>query len=321
MKPEEFPGPASLPEPADGPELSRPSLDPSEEEALFQHLRRYQARNGRRRHGRKLIAAGTVVAGAGFLLVAASIARWTPSRSTAPTPEIARPVVVLPAVNVEPQASRADTPPGPRASQRDAPGTPQASQRDAPATSQASQPDVPATSQASQPDVPATPQASQPDVPAPPRGGRPEAPAARDDKTPAISETIASLPPVPAPRAPTQSAPIVSYQPRERLATVSPGDTKERVFDRFATTFEQRNGSVVRVEGMRWRANGRSPRHAQVEVAEVVLADAGAERLYWFVFGDGRLIGWGRHEEWPAAVRRHEIEIDYQPAASRPGRR
>ena len=138
---------------------------------------------------------------------------------------------------------------------------------------------------------------------------------------PAIGERTGSLPPGPAPpRTPTGSAPTVSYQPRERLATVSPGDTKDRVFDRFATTFEQRNGSVVRIDGMRWRASGRSPHHAQVEVAEIVLEDVGAERLYWFVFGDGRLIGWGRSEEWPAAVRRHEIEIDYQPAAS-PSRR
>jgi hypothetical protein len=96
---------------------------------------------------------------------------------------------------------------------------------------------------------------------------------------------------------------------REQLATVHPGDTKERLFDLFGTTFERQAGSVVRVDGMRLRARGRSPRYAQVEIADVRLADG----LYWFAFGEGRLIAWGRRGDWRAVAQRHRLDVDYPP--------
>ena len=107
-------------------------------------------------------------------------------------------------------------------------------------------------------------------------------------------------------------ATTVSYQPRQRLTTLRVGDAKERVFELFGSTVERRNGLLVRIEGMRLRATGRSSQHAQVEVAEVKVADAGAGGVYWFLFGDGRLLGWGRPEEWPATAKRYEVEIDYR---------
>jgi hypothetical protein len=105
----------------------------------------------------------------------------------------------------------------------------------------------------------------------------------------------------------------VSHQPHERLGALNRGDPKERVFDLFGTTVRRQGGAVVQMEGMRLRARGRSPNYAQVEVADVKLADGGEGGLYWFLFGDGRLLAWGRPGEWPAAVTRHQLEIDYSP--------
>ena len=139
-----------------------------------------------------------------------------------------------------------------------------------------------------------------------------EPPAAQKAKAAAPQQPLPRTgPPAPSPPRPT-TATTLSYQPRERLTTLRVGDTKERVFELFGTTVERRNGSLVRIEGMRLRASGRSHHHPQVEVAEVKVTDAGAGSLYWFLFGDGRLVGWGRPEEWPAAAGRHEVEIDYR---------
>ena len=129
-------------------------------------------------------------------------------------------------------------------------------------------------------------------------------------------------PPVASTPAPVASVTDVSYQPRERLKSVHDGDTKETVFELFGTAFERRKGSLVRIEGIRLRASGRSALHAQVEVADVRISDAvAAGSLYWFLFGDGRLIAWGRAEEWPVATARHQVNIEYQPDPTPAGRR
>jgi hypothetical protein len=118
-------------------------------------------------------------------------------------------------------------------------------------------------------------------------------------------------PPAPPPSRKPSKAVTVSYQPRERLARVRAGDTKERVFELFGGTFEQHNGSLVRIEGMRLRASGRSPDHGRVEVAEVEVGETGGGSRYWFLFADGRLVAWGRPSEWPAAAGRYHVDIDY----------
>ena len=105
----------------------------------------------------------------------------------------------------------------------------------------------------------------------------------------------------------------VSHQPHERLATLHRGDPKERVFELFGATVKQQGGAMVRMEGMRLRARGQSPNYAQVEVAEVTLVDGREGGLYWFLFGDGRLLAWGRPDEWAAVVSRHRLDIDYAP--------
>src|SRR5215831_9472615 len=121
----------------------------------------------------------------------------------------------------------------------------------------------------------------------------------------------------PAATAPAPRVTDVSYQPSAGLESVHAGDAKETVFEPFGTRVERRSGSLVQVEGMRLRASGRSAQHALVEVAEVRITDAVATgSLYWFLFGDGRLIAWGRAKEWPVAAARYQVEIDYQPDRS-----
>jgi hypothetical protein len=110
----------------------------------------------------------------------------------------------------------------------------------------------------------------------------------------------------------TRPAVTVRHQPHERLATVRLGDAKEHVFDLFGGTVERGNGTLIRTEGMRLRASGRAPEHPRVEVAEVDVAESGTAMRYWFLFADGRLIAWGRPDEWSAAVARYELDIDYR---------
>ena len=168
---------------------------------------------------------------------------------------------------------------------------------------------------------PASPRTSE----APSPAASPVAPAIPPVASTPVASTSAPARRSPSPAAPTPPAatapaarvPDVSYQPSERLKGVRAGDAKETVFELFGTRVERRSGSLVQVDGMRLRASGRSAQHAQVEVAEVRIADAAAAgSLYWFLFGDGRLIAWGRAKEWPVAAARYQVEIEYQPDRS-----
>jgi hypothetical protein len=87
---------------------------------------------------------------------------------------------------------------------------------------------------------------------------------------------------------------------------------KERVFDLFAGTVKRQDGTLVRIDGIRLRAKGRSPDHPQVEVAEVEVAENGRAQRYWFLFGEGTLMAWGRPDEWPVTATRYQLEIDYR---------
>jgi hypothetical protein len=142
--------------------------------------------------------------------------------------------------------------------------------------------------------------------------------------TTAAAEQGRSMPPREAASPPLTPSPAltstprgssVGYQSRRRLTTLRRGDAKEKVFELFATRVERRNGSAVVIEGMRLRASGRSSGHAQVEVADVTIADTARGTLYWFLFGDGRLIAWGQPGEWPRATARYQVEIDYTPGS------
>ena len=134
---------------------------------------------------------------------------------------------------------------------------------------------------------------------------RPKPPAATKVST-------APRPPTTSPEGSRPSTVSVRYQPRERLAAIHAGDMKERVFDLFAGTVKRQDGTLVRIDGIRLRAKGRSPDHPRMEVADVEVAEHGRAQRYWFLFGEGTLMAWGRPDEWPMTATRYQLEIDYR---------
>ena len=90
------------------------------------------------------------------------------------------------------------------------------------------------------------------------------------------------------------------YQPRGRLTTIRAGDAKEAVFELFGTTIERRNGSLVRIEGMRLRATGRSPQ-AFRSVSVVASSGLDADALSTAAFVLGLPKGLRLIDQWPGA--------------------
>jgi hypothetical protein len=274
--------PEDRPQLEDPPEASTPPREPTDEQTLLRLLQAHgRARRPRRR--RRLILAGALVT-ASVLFTAVMSGTWhaePPSTSSVMEP-------------AEEPSSSASEPRATRTAPPAVQSVPPAAESVPPAAHSA----LPAAESA-----PPAVRSAQPAV-------RPGPPAIR--KTARVPEPTRAAAAAPTP--PTES---VSYQPRERLATVRPGDAKHKIFELFATAFEQRIGSLVRIDGMRLRASGRSPHYAQVEVAEVKIADTAAGTPYWFLFGDGLLLAWGPPEEWSVASGRYQLEIDYRPNPSR----
>lgn len=272
--------PEDRPQLADPPEASTPPREPTDEQTLLRLLQAHgRARRPRRR--RRLILAGALVT-ASVLFTAVMSGTWhaePPSTSSVMEP------------TAEPSSSASE----PRATGAAPPAV-----QPAPAAES-----VPPAAHSALPVAESAP----PAVRSAQAAVRPGPPAIRKTaRVPEPTRAAAAAPP------PTDS---VSYQPRERLTTVRPGDAKHKIFELFATAFEQRIGSLVRIDGMRLRASGRSPHYAQVEVAEVTIADTAAGTPYWFLFGDGLLLAWGPPEEWSVASGRYQLEIDYRPNPSR----
>jgi hypothetical protein len=287
------------PETTDSPETSTPPREPTDEQAL---LRLFQAPGSARRprQRRLLIVVGALVTAS--VLITAVMSRTRDSEAPS-TPSVMEPP--------EPSSGAS----GSRTARSEPPTVPSAPPAvpSAPPAVSSAPPTVPPAPPAVRPAPPAV-RPAPPAVRSAPPAVRPAPPAVRKSGP---TTTREPEPPPSAAPAPTPRAASVSYQPRERLTRVRPGDAKHRIFELFPTAFEQRTGSLVRVEGMRLRASGRSPHHAQVEVAEVKIADSAGGALYWFLFGDGLLLAWGRPEEWSAANRRYQLEIDYRPDPSR----
>jgi hypothetical protein len=161
-----------------------------------------------------------------------------------------------------------------------------------------------AESAADRPDLDVTPGPTSPTPAGDPPGSRPAGELASPRASPV-----------------TLVAADVTYQSADRLATIRKGDSKDHVFDVFSTVFIKQRGKVIKVEGIRLRASGRSPRDGVIEVGEVVLADHDAVTTpYWFVFEDGRLLAWGRPEDWRATASRYQIDTHY-PGRSASGDR
>ena len=272
------------PEPADSPALADPTLSEHEEALVLNYIARNRAKRARRRRQRRMVVGALVVSAC--LLTAGLF--WSRHQ---------RPPIVTEIIKLTAGLfwSRYQRPPI--------------------ATGIIEPPPIGPDAWPAAVTPPASPRTSE----APRSAASPVAPA-----TPTVASTPTPTPRSPSPGAPTPpeaTAPArvidVSYQPSERLKSVHTGDAKEIVFELFATRVERRSGSLVQVEGMRLRASGRSAQYAQVEVAEVRITDAAAAgSLYWFLFGDGRLIAWGRANEWAVAAARFKVEIEYQPDRS-----
>jgi hypothetical protein len=95
---------------------------------------------------------------------------------------------------------------------------------------------------------------------------------------------------------------------------VRAGQSKDQVFGHFSSMFDKQGQKIVEIQGMRLRASGRSATGAGLEVGEVRLADEAGETLYWFLFSDGRLLAWGRPEQWGATASKYGVELPYRPS-------
>jgi hypothetical protein len=113
-------------------------------------------------------------------------------------------------------------------------------------------------------------------------------------------------------------APRLAHHAAGRLAGLRAGQSKDEVFGLFGSMFTTQDQAIVEIQGMRLRATGQSAGGARIEIGEVSLADAsGRETLYWFLFSDGRLLAWGRPEQWAAAATRYGIDLQYRPGPLR----
>jgi hypothetical protein len=102
-----------------------------------------------------------------------------------------------------------------------------------------------------------------------------------------------------------------AYRRPNCLEGVRKGQMKELVFGLFGTVFVERGGRIVEIQGMRLVAAGT----AGFEVSEVSLAEEhGRATAYWFLFEKGRLLAWGRPEEWRATAGRYKLDLPYNPA-------
>jgi hypothetical protein len=117
----------------------------------------------------------------------------------------------------------------------------------------------------------------------------------------------------------TDQTPDVTYHPRTVLAELASGAPKERVFDVLATAWTGLKGKLVKTEGLRIRVSRRPAGRPLVEAGDVTLLDAGGTpSLHWLLFEDHRLLAVGRVEDWPRAVARYALDVDYVPGARIP---
>jgi hypothetical protein len=155
-----------------------------------------------------------------------------------------------------------------------------------------------------------------PELPSDPRPEPPSEPARRGESTPAAPASAA--PATPSESTASPDAPRLAHHSAGRLAGLRTGQSKDEVFGLFGSMFTTQDQAIVEIQGMRLRATGQSAGGARIEIGEVSLADAsGRETLYWFLFSDGRLLAWGRPEQWAAAATRYGIDLQYRPGPLR----
>jgi hypothetical protein len=150
--------------------------------------------------------------------------------------------------------------------------------------------------------------------------GPAEKPAGPDKPRPPVAASVAAAeksvpaPPRSAVTSPAAAPTAPNVQPAEKLTEIRSGDSKERIFDLFATVFVKQGGKVEQIDGIRLRVSSRPAPNRLVEVGEVVVGERGSDGIpYWFLFEEGRLLAWGKPEQWDAAALRYQIELDYAP--------
>lgn len=113
----------------------------------------------------------------------------------------------------------------------------------------------------------------------------------------------------PATAAEESAAETIAFHPATKLARLKRGDHKNRVLELFATAYARRQGSVVKIDGLRLRAPQRSQGGSSIEIGEVLVdgREAGGVR-YWFLFDNERLLAWGAPHEWMAVAKRYQLD-------------
>jgi hypothetical protein len=293
---------------------------PSQLDPFFVEWHALKARRQRRIRWRLvglcLMVAGAIVLGGTFAKIYAprdltapdalatrgGYERGLSSGASTAVVQLSPPLVIKPAARPGPEATAPPPSPAPEPRQ------------DAPTVATvAAPPAAPPTAEKVAPQ-PAEARSAAPSTPEPRKTPSPP-PAAVAPVPPVMTTPVAAVaaPPPPPP------ADGKTYQAAKKLTAIRSGDSKERIFELFPTVFVKQGRKIERIDGIRLRVSGRSPRNSVIEVGEVVLVDRGSERTpYWFLFEEGRLLEWGRPDQWEAAAARHHIKLNYTPPGIAP---
>ena len=107
------------------------------------------------------------------------------------------------------------------------------------------------------------------------------------------------------------------YYQESNINSVSIGASKEQFLRSWPTAGE--------TPGFRIRAARRTTSGSLLEVGEIPLlsnekerynSDRNIVRTYWFLFENGKLVQWGRPEDWREASRQYQIQ--YTPTLGVP---
>jgi hypothetical protein len=118
---------------------------------------------------------------------------------------------------------------------------------------------------------------------------------------------------------PPASKPGVRYRPPTVLARLAAGQPKAAVLDALATEWVKEPGGVVKMPGAQIKASMPTGRDTVIEVAEIRVAGrSGPPTTRWLLFEGGRLLAVGAAGDWPAAVARYALMLDWSPDGAPP---
>jgi Transglycosylase SLT domain len=113
---------------------------------------------------------------------------------------------------------------------------------------------------------------------------------------------------------PPPTKPGVRYRPSAVLARLALGQAKTTVLDALATEWVKERGGAVKVPGAQIKASMPTGHETVIEVAELRVAERhGPSTTRWLLFEDGRLLAVGGADDWPAAVVRYALVLDWSP--------